>query len=234
MNVRLLLLGLCAIVGCTSTKTTNTARTAREQLLISNAIDHSLAKIDFTALQDVKVFVDDKYLDCVDKGYLVGSIRHRALVNGATLAAKPEEADVVLEIRSGVVGTDHADAFLGTPEIVLPGMLTVPEVRLITRNNQSAMAKIGVVAYDARTRELLGAGGVSSSLSHDNNWYVLGVGPYQQGEIKSEVKRTTGRYPGQPYQELPATIAFQPPSSSQNPNRLQLTGEEQSPSDAPR
>jgi hypothetical protein len=229
----LMLLSLCAAVGCTSTKTTNTARTAREQLLVSNAIDQSLAKVDFTALQGSKVFIDDKYLDCVDKGYLIGSIRHRALVNGATLAAKPEDADIVLEIRSGAIGTDHADSFLGTPEIVLPGMLSIPEVRLVSRNNQSAMAKVGLVAYDAKTRELLGAGGVSSSLSRDQNWFVMGVGPYQSGEVKNEVVRTTGRFAGQTYQELPASIAFQSPGSSPNPNRLQLTGEEQTPSSAP-
>jgi hypothetical protein len=221
------ILCLTALVGCTSTKTSNTARTAREQMLVSNAIDQSLAKIDFTALQGSKVFLEDKYLECIDKGYLIGSVRHRAMVNGAQLVAKAEDADIVLELRSGAVGTDTADSFVGTPEITLPGMMSVPEMRLISRNKQSAMAKIGIVAYDAKTRELLGAGGVSSSLSRDHNWYVMGVGPYQEGEVKSEIVRTTGRRAGQPYQELPASIAFQAPDSASDPNRLQLTGEEQ-------
>jgi hypothetical protein len=222
-----LLLGALAVVigaGCTSARTTNTARTAREQLLISNAVDHSLAKIDFAAFQGSKIYVEEKYLDCVDKGYLVGSIRHRAMVNGASLVAKPEDADIVLEIRSGAIGTDTADSFLGTPEIVLPGMLTLPEVRLIARNNQSAMAKIGLVAYDAKTHQLLGDGGVSSSLSRDNNWYVLGVGPYQNGEVKSEIQQTTARQPGQPFQELPVSVAFDAPADA--PERLQLTGDQ--------
>jgi hypothetical protein len=221
----LIAVAVAALIGCTSTKTTNTARTAREQLLVSNAIDQSLAKIDFSALHGTKVFVEDKYLECVDKGYLIGSIRHRAMTNGALVVPKAEDADIVLELRSGAVGTDSADSFVGTPEIALPGMLTVPEMRLISRNRQSAMAKIGLVAYDAKTRELLGAGGVSSSMSHDNNWFVMGVGPYQQGEIKSEIVRTTGRRPGQPYHELPASIAFEPPAG--NSDRLQLTGDEQ-------
>jgi len=59
---------LLICVGCTSSKTTNTARTSREQLLISNAIDQSLAKVDCSALRGASVFIDDKYLDCVDKG----------------------------------------------------------------------------------------------------------------------------------------------------------------------
>lgn len=212
-------------VGCTSTRTTNTARTAREQVLISNAVDQALSKVDFAAFNGAKVFIDDKYLECVDKGYLVGSIRHRAMTNGAMVVAKAEDADVALELRSGVVGTDSADSFVGTPEIVLPGMLTLPEVRLISRNNQSAMAKIGIVAYNPKTNQLLGEGGVSSSMSHDNNWFVLGVGPYQNGEVKTEIERTTGRRPGQTYQTLPTTVAFQEPEGT--PARVQLTGEQQ-------
>lgn len=218
---------MIAAVGCTSTRTSNTARTAREQVLISNAVDQALAKVDFAAFNGAKVFIDDKYLECVDKGYLVGSLRHRAMTNGAIVTAKADDADVVLELRSGVIGTDSADSFVGTPEIVLPGMLTLPEVRLISRNNQSAMAKIGIVAYNPKTNQLLGEGGVSSSMSHDNNWFVLGVGPYQNGEVKTEIQRTTGRRPGQPFQELPTQVAFQEPAGVAAPDRLQLTGDKQ-------
>ena len=37
---------------------------------------------------------------------------------------------------------DDADSYLGMPQIVLPGMLTIPEVKLVTRTRQSALAKI--------------------------------------------------------------------------------------------
>lgn len=225
--VALSLLSLAGFLGCTSARTTNTARTAREQLLISNAVDQALSKVDMAPFQGANIFIEDKYLDCVDKGYLVGSIRHRAMVNGAQVVGKPEDADVVLELRSGAIGTDTSDSFVGTPELVLPGMLTLPEVRLISRNNQSAVAKIGIVAYDAKTRQLLGEGGVSSSQSRDNNWYVLGIGPYQNGELQKEIRNTTVRRPGQPNQVLPAYVAFESPQPAEGPGRLRLTGSEQ-------
>ena len=60
-----------AMTGCTHTSTSNTARTAKEQMLLSNAVDQSLDKVDFTPLYGQKVFVDDKYLECVDKNYEV-------------------------------------------------------------------------------------------------------------------------------------------------------------------
>ena len=69
-------------VGCTSVTTSNTARTAKEQMLLSNAVDQSFDKVDFTPLYGQRVFADDKYLECTDKGYVMGSLRHRVLRAG--------------------------------------------------------------------------------------------------------------------------------------------------------
>ena len=77
-----------------------------EQLLISNAVDQALEKYDFRTLQGRKVFIDEKYLDSVDKGYLLSSIRERILYNGGQMCSKADDAEVTLEIRSGGVGTD--------------------------------------------------------------------------------------------------------------------------------
>lgn len=215
-----------AATGCSATKQSNTARTAREQLLISGAIDQSLSKIDFSALNGQKVYLEEKYLECTDKGYLVSSIRHRAMYNGAHLVGKPEDADIVLEMRSGGVGTDLADSYVGIPEIVLPGMMTLPQVKFITKTNQTAVAKIGLVAYDAKSQEMLGSGGVSSALADDNNWFVLGMGPYQNGTVKKEMDRTLPRSQGQPAQGLPSHVAFSAPAAKNEAGRFQLTGEE--------
>lgn len=222
-----LALSLTLMLGCTTARQTNTARTAREQLLISNAVDQALAKIDFAAFQGSKVFLDDKYLECSDKGYVIGSIRHRLMINGATIAAKAEEADVAMELRSGGVGTDNADSYIGIPSIVLPGMLTLPEVKLITRGQQTALAKIGLVAYDTKSQQLLGAGGVSSSQADDTNLYVFGIGPFQSGTAREELDTTTPRRISQPNQPLPSTVAFQGHGDSgESPGRLQLTGDQ--------
>ncbi len=230
LRLSLVLYGCCALLaGCSATKQSNTARTAREQLLISNAIDMSLSKVDFAAFSGQRVFLEEKYLECSDKGYLVSSIRHRAMYNGAHIVGKPEDADVVLELRSGGVGTDMSDAYVGIPEIVLPGMMTLPQVKFITRTNQTAVAKIGLVAYDAKSQEILGSGGVSSSIADDNNWTVMGVGPYQNGTVKTELNRSTNpKTQRSTAQALPVNVAFGAPQHDKDaPGRLQLTGDEE-------
>ncbi len=229
MSYRLFTLSLflmSASLGCSSMKRTDTARTGREQLLISNAVDQSLGKCDFAAFRGAKVFVEDKYLETVDKGYVVSSVRHRLMLNGASLAAKPEEADVVVEMRSGGIGTDNADSYVGIPEIVLPGMLTLPEVRFWQKTRQSALAKIGMIAYDSKNHEMLGAGGVTAAISDDTNMFFMGFGPLQYGSARREIDRTTPRTSDQPNQELPSIVAFRSQRVPPSPDRVQLTGDE--------
>ncbi|HVJ69089.1 MAG TPA: DUF6655 family protein, partial [Caulifigura sp.] len=182
---------LAALAGCTTAQTSNTARTATEQLLLSTAVDQSLDKIDFRPLSGQNVFLEEKYVDCVDKQYILASIRHRVLRSGGHLVDKADGADVVLEPRSGGVGTTTASSFIGIPSFSLPGMLTIPEVKLFTRSQQAGFAKLGLAAYDPKTRESRGQGGMTVAQSNDNNYYFAGVGPWQTGSLKSEIQRTT-------------------------------------------
>lgn len=213
MNVQMISCVLSAALmlfslGCASTKTSNTARTAKEQMLLSNAVDQSLEKVDFTPLYDQKVFLQEKYLECVDKPYVVGSVRHRVLRAGGYVVDKPEDADIVMEVRSGGVGTDTNESFLGTPEIALPGMLTIPEIRLAERKSQFGYAKIGLVLFDADSKKILGDGGVAMAESNDSNSFVMGIGPFQNGTLKSDVRSARESTPGMRRRALPTTVAF--------------------------
>ena len=209
------------LAGCATAKTSNTGRTATEQLLISNAVDQSLDKVDFRPFAGRKVFLQEKYVDCQDKSYVIASVRHRLLSQGALLMEKPEDAEIGIEMRSGGVGTDMSESFLGTPEIVLPGMMTVPEIKLVEKNVQTATAKIGLVAYDYANKRVLGDGGQTTAVSDNNNWSVLGVGPIRTGSLKNEVARaTTGRNRSVPA-KVPPKVAF---ASPEMPREIQYAG----------
>jgi hypothetical protein len=206
--------------------TTDTARTAKEQLLVSNSIDQALDKVDFRPFSGQAVYLDEKYLDCVDKKYLVASIRHRAFSAGAQLVDKRDHADIVLEVRSGGVGTDNSTMFLGLPEINVPGPVPVslPEVRLFSRSSQTGTAKIGLVAYDARTGDPWGEGGVTTARSDDNNWFLLGIGPYRNGSVHNELNQSLKL--GGKKSELPDYVAFDAGGrTSRDSARVRLTSE---------
>lgn len=216
---------LCAVIsGCAKSKMSATARTATEQLLLSNAVDQSLSRVDFDSFRGRKVFFNDKYLESVDKNYVVGSIRHRLMKSGAALAADAASADVILEARSGALGTDAFETFYGVPEVVIPGMVTIPELKLATKNRQTGTAKLGFVAYDAKTSDVLGSGGVAIAIADQNGWNVLGVGPFMSGSLRSELESAEARDTYNPASGLPNTVVFDPPSLA--PDSIRLTGGE--------
>ena len=179
--------------GCATSHKTNTARTASEQILISSAVDRAVNEVQFGDLENRSVYLDGQYMDAVDKGYVISALRHRVLQNGGVLAAQPDEADVVLEVRSGGVGTDSQETFFGVPAIAAPGMpLAIPELKIVTRSTQFGTAKIGLVAYDPRTGRAVGEGGETLARTDDDNWYVLGIGPFRRGALNEEVSSAPG------------------------------------------
>ena len=202
---------LTCSLGCATTKTSNTARTATEQLLLSNAIDQSLNKVDFSAMHGRNVYLDPTYLDGVDKQYVLASLRHHLLYNGVHLAPAADKADLILEPRSGGIGTDTTESYYGIPGISLPGgVFSLPEIKLVTRTNQNATAKIGLAAYDAGERAIVGGGGVSIAKATHNNWNFLGIGPFVTGTMNKELTAATSKDVYNPSNDLPRSVAFGP------------------------
>ncbi len=196
VNLRIWMTTACALgllVGCSSSRLSDTPRTATEQLLVSSAIDKSLDQVDFGDLAGQAVYVDEKYLECVDKRYVVGSVRHRCFQSGARLVEKLEEADVVLELHCGAVGTDRSEGFLGIPGVSVPGPAPVqlPEVKLASQSSQFGIAKIGVIAYDPKTKMSLAPGGLARAKTGNRNWFLLGMGPLNSRQIRDELSNAT-------------------------------------------
>ncbi len=180
-------------VGCTTTRTSDTARTGMEQLLISNAVDQTLAKTALPPVDGRKVFIEEKYLDgAVDKGYIIAKMRQKLLTNGAMLVDKKEDSDVTIELCAGGVGTDNVSSFIGMPGLSVPGLpVELPEIRMYEKASQFGTAKIGVLAYATGNGQLIYDSGTPLARADDSRWSVLGIGPFQQGTVRDEVMTQT-------------------------------------------
>lgn len=189
----LFLSSILLIAACTTTRMSHTSRTGIEQLLLSNAVDQALEKTPLPPVDGKKVYLEEKYLDCVDKGYLIGSIREKLLQAGGHLVGKPEDSEVTIEIRSGAIGTDNVDRFVGMPAIAMPGPLPIslPEVRLYERTSQFGTAKIALVAYQTATGQMIFDSGRQLARGDDSRWSIMGIGPFQTGTVRQEVAAGT-------------------------------------------
>jgi uncharacterized protein DUF6655 len=190
----------CATVcaGCGTTRRTDTTRTATEQLLLSDAIDRSISRIDFGLLAGKDVYMDSTYLaNAVDKEYIISTLRQHMLACGCILKDKKEEASMVVEVRAGTVGTDRHDLLFGTPATTVslgalspvPGTPTmVPEIALAKRTDQMGVAKIAVFAYERSTGVPVWQSGSDVVASRARDLWVFGAGPFQRGNIYGGTK----------------------------------------------
>jgi hypothetical protein len=181
---------LLFVTGCGTVRTTGTARTATEQLLLTNAWDSALQKVDFRPLTGVPVYLDTSNMNApIDQGWMVSSIRQAMLQQGVLLRAKPEQAQWIVEARVGAYGTNDYGLLVGIPQTTIPGTLaglpqgTIPELAVAKRSEQQAIAKMALFAYDRSSGQIVWNSGTMLETSTAKDVYVGGLGPIQSGTI---------------------------------------------------
>jgi uncharacterized protein DUF6655 len=179
------------LAGCGTTRSTDTNRTATEQLLVSDAIDRAVQSMNLQTLAGQTVFLDDtKLTDVVDRNYLISTLRQYLLANNCQLRDKKEDADFIVEARAGAVGTDRNDMLFGLPSmnvpqipLVQPVPAVIPEIPIAKRKDQRGVAKIAVFAYHRQSGMPVWQSGLVHEESSANDVWILGAGPFQRGTI---------------------------------------------------
>ncbi len=176
--------------GCGTTKWSDSPRTATEQLLVSDAVDRAISAIDFSALNDNSVYLDTRFIETtLDHNYVVSTLRQHMLASGCIIMDKPDEADYVVEVRTGSLGTNRNDVLVGMPATQLPSMglmptaAAIPEIALSKRTSQQAVCKIAVFAYDRMSGRPVWQSGNRKVASTAKDTWLFGTGPFQRGHI---------------------------------------------------
>jgi hypothetical protein len=201
---------LLGMAGCASNK----SRMATEQLVVADAIDHAVSQLDFSPISGRKVFLDKQFMppsnpphkppvNGSNVEYVTSSLRQQLLAYNCMLQDKADDADVIVEARLGALAADSNEMTYGLPTgmvvrtaaaVVAPGgdaLPTLPDLSVGRRNHSLGAARIGVFAYDAKTREPLWQSGVRTGNSQARDLWVLGIGPFQHGRIYDQVESST-------------------------------------------
>ena len=186
---------LWAAIGCGTTR----EKQATDQLLLSDAVDRAVARIDFSPLRGETVYLDSKYVrqieseTFVNADYIVSSLRQQMVLAGCLLQDDRDDAEFIAEARVGALGTDGHDVNYGIPgsqsisaaaalvtAIPVPNL---PEISLARKADDSAATKIAVFAYHRESREPVWQSGLSVERSSAQAKWLLGAGPFQSGTI---------------------------------------------------
>jgi len=184
------------VFGCGTTRWSDTKRTATEQVLLSDAMDRAVSQLDFRALAGKKVYLDPAFIKgATDSEYLVSTMRQHMLASGCILRDKKDDADYIVEVRTGAIGTDRHELLFGVPATELPSMLpltgvprAVPEMPFLKKTEQRGVARIAVFAYNSRTGRPVWQSGAIPVESTAKDLWVLGAGPFQRGTIYEGTK----------------------------------------------
>ncbi|MFN9229984.1 MAG: DUF6655 family protein [Planctomycetota bacterium] len=195
----LLLLPLLA-AGCGTTN----QRTGTEQMLMSDAVDMSISRIDFRPLAGRKAFLDTAYIrptpipgapqPLVNADYVISGLRQALFASHCELVDSKDEAEVIIEPRLGTLATNGHDVVYGLPQTNAlaqasatlsgaPLLPPLPELSVGRSHSQFGLAKVAVFAYDKVTREPVWQSGIEKSESTAKNTWFVGAGPFQRGTI---------------------------------------------------
>ncbi len=188
---------------------------------MSDAVDATIAKIDFRPLAGQRIFLDTAYLtssrtvpgvpnpmlgpnNLINADYVVSSVRQQMIAAGCLIEEKKEEADLIAEVRIGALGTDGHSVTYGLPannllnsaSSIVPGSAsvpTIPEISIAKKELKSGAAKVAVFAYSRETHQAVWQSGIEQSSSNSRDTWVLGIGPIQQGSIYKSARFAGGK-----------------------------------------
>ena len=184
------------LTGCGTTKT----RVATEQLLMSDAVDEAVSRVDFRAMAGEKVYFDTQYVKnikgfgFVNADYIISSLRQQIVAADCRLQDSKEDADFIIEARVGTLGTNGHEVVYGVPASQslttaasfvpnVPSLPSIPELSLAKKDAQLGAAKIAVFAYDRETKRPVWQSGVAHAKSDAQDVWIMGAGPFQRGSI---------------------------------------------------
>jgi len=192
----LLLLVAMSQVGCATIRVTDPGRTATEQFLMSEAVIEAIDQLSAASLRDRIVYVDATYLAGIPQqevSFLLGEIRARLLLAGVRIVNDRDDAEIIVEPRSGGIGIDRTEFLLGIPAIYVPTAansvgsnappITTPELAIIKRTTQRGFAGVALVAYWRDSGELVGSTGPFVGRTHRQDYWFFGTGPQTIGDI---------------------------------------------------
>jgi hypothetical protein len=184
--------------GCATIRVTDPPRSATELFLLSGAASEAISQLSADALRDRLVWMETEYLSdaretSTELSFLVGEMRAKLLQSGVRLVDKRDQAEIVLEVRSGGVGVDRLEFLLGVPAAYFPGFslttgpggvpITTPELAIVKTTRQNGFASVAYVAYVAKTGELIASSGPFIGRTKREDFWFFGTGPRTVGDI---------------------------------------------------
>ena len=196
--------------GCATVRVTDSPRTADEEFLLTVAASRAVGQLSLDPLRGRTVFVVTEYDFATSQPYnetfftnqvlspsfadafMVAELRARLLKVGARLATARDNADVILEVRTGALAINRTDFLLGIPSLAVAGTsastlnnlaLATPNLALYQSIRQDGYGSVAIVGYWRNTGDILVNSGPFVGYTHRYDTLIFGYQLQPLGDI---------------------------------------------------
>lgn len=174
--------------GCSVPEVTNTKRSAIETLLLSDAVDKALQQCDLRRFTLKKIYVDPVNLVTDEKNYILGCLYQRIGAQGMIRVTEKKEADFIIDLYCGTLGTEHDKFMIGLPAMAVPipfaGPVQTPEIPIYRNISQKAFCKLRLSMWSGGSQNNLYSSRYLYSVSYFNRCILFGI-PYKKTNLPS-------------------------------------------------
>jgi hypothetical protein len=169
---------LLLLAGCTTTRNTSPAQSAKAELLLATAADRAAAALAAQVPPHLAGWIDASGLAVKDDrndAYALATIEDALLRHGVRLVATRAEADAVILPRAGMLSTYEKGVLFGIPSLpvpLAPGLVS-PSLSLYSQNLAKGAAKFAASVYDAKTGKLIVSTDPAYGFSKEDDGVVL-------------------------------------------------------------
>ena len=151
---------LLLLAGCTTTRNTSPAHSAKEELVINTAADRAAEALAAQVPTNLTAWIDTSGMSVRDdrgSAYALATIEDALLRHGVRLVGDRASADAVILPRAGMLSTYEKGYLIGIPSIPIPLApgLILPSLSLYSQNLVKGGAKFAASVYDAKTGKLI-------------------------------------------------------------------------------
>lgn len=160
-----------------------------QQILATEAVDRTLARVEWPDIKKKKVFIDvaapsgDQ-----EKAYLANTVAAEVAARGAILAPDLKSADYALLVNADAIGLEQNRTFVGLPAVesaLIP--IGVPEITVYNSEREEGFAKIELVFADLKKGGVIARSGPidSETWQQDRQYLVIPTHDSNTEELKN-------------------------------------------------
>lgn len=186
---------LLLLAGCTTTRNTSPAHSAKEELVINSAADRAAEALAAQVPPNLAAWIDTSgILVRDDRGstYALATIEDALLRHGVRLVETRAQADAVILPRTSMLSTYEKGFLVGIPSIpvpLAPGVI-LPSLSLYSQNLAKGAAKFAASVYDAKTGKLIVSTDPAYGFTRQSDGVVLFLFEFDNNDLGVDLSKS--------------------------------------------